>query len=96
MNISEQLQRQKAYFQEGNTLSVDFRLEMLRRLYREIQSREDAICQALAQDLGKSDYESYMCEVGLTLSEISYFLRHTRGLAREKTVPTPLAQFAQR
>ena len=62
MNISEQLQRQKSYFQEGNTLSVDFRLEMLRRLYREIQSREDAICQALAQDLGKSDYESYMCE----------------------------------
>ena len=96
MNISEQLQRQKAYFQGGNTLSVDFRLEMLRRLYQEIQSREDAICQALAQDLGKSDYESYMCEVGLTLSEISYFLRHTRGLAREKTVPTPLAQFAAR
>ncbi len=83
MNISEQLQRQKAYFQGGNTFSVDFRLEMLRRLYREIQSREDAICQALAQDLGKSDYESYMFEVGLTLSEISYFLRHTRGLARE-------------
>ena len=96
MNISEQLQRQKAYFQGGNTLSVDFRLEMLRRLYLGIQSREEAICQALAQDLGKSDYESYMCEVGLTLSEISYFLRHTRGLAREKTVPTPLAQFAAR
>ena len=34
--------------------------------------------------------------MGLTLSEISYFLRHTRGLAREKTVPTPLAQFAAR
>ena len=67
MNISEQLQKQKAYFQAGNTLPIDFRLKMLRRLYREIQSREEAICQALAQDLGKSDYESYMCEVGLTL-----------------------------
>lgn len=96
MNISEQLQKQKAYFQAGNTLPIDFRLKMLRRLYREIQSREEAICQALAQDLGKSDYESYMCEVGLTLSEISYFLRHTRRLSREKTVWTPLAQFAAR
>ena len=96
MNISEQLQKQKAYFQAGNTLPIDFRLKMLRRLYQEIQSREEAICQALAQDLGKSDYESYMCEVGLTLSEISYFLRHTRRLSREKTVWTPLAQFAAR
>lgn len=34
------------------------------------------------------------CETGLVLSEISYMLRHIRRFAREKTVYTPLSQFA--
>ena len=51
---------------------------------------------ALRTDLGKGSQESYMCEVGLTLSEISYMLSHTRRFMREKTVATPLAQFASR
>ena len=46
--------------------------------------------------IGKSAFESYMCETGLTLSEISYMLKHTRSFAREKRVPTPLAQFHSR
>ena len=35
-----------------------------------------------------------MCESGLALTEISYMVKHTRKLARPKTVHTPLAQFA--
>ena len=35
-----------------------------------------------------------MCESGLALTEISYMIKHTRKLARPKTVHTPLAQFA--
>ena len=37
-----------------------------------------------------------MCETGLVISEISYLLRHIRSFAKEKTVATPLAQFASR
>ena len=51
---------------------------------------------ALAADLGKSGYESFMCETGLVQGEISLMLRHTGRLAKEHTVPTPLAQFAAR
>ncbi|NLZ89391.1 MAG: aldehyde dehydrogenase, partial [Clostridiales bacterium] len=54
---------------------------------------EDEIHDALKKDLGKSPYESYMCETGLVLSEISYMLRHTRRFAQRKTVYTPLSQF---
>lgn len=35
-----------------------------------------------------------MCEVGLTLSELSWMLKHIKKLTKEKWVPTPLAQFA--
>ena len=41
-------------------------------------------------------HESYMCETGLVLDEISYMLKHIRRFAREKRVRTPLAQFHSR
>ena len=34
-----------------------------------------------------------MCEVGLTLSEISYMLKHLKKFTKDKKVKTPLAQF---
>lgn len=40
--------------------------------------------------------ESYMCEIGLTLSELTWMQKHLRSLVREKRVATPLAQFAAR
>ena len=86
------VKKQRAYFYTGATLNVDFRLDALKKLKTAIQKRQDEI-QA---DLGKSAFESYMCETGLTLSEISYMLKHTRSFAREKRVPTPLAQFHSR
>ncbi len=58
--------------------------------------RERDLADALSADLGKSAYESFMCEIGLARTEITYMLRHTRRLAGERTVRTPLAQFAAR
>ena len=38
--------------------------------------------------------ESYMCEIGLTLSELTWMQKRLPKLMRCKTVPTPLAHFA--
>ena len=89
-------QRQRAFYQTGATLSVEFRMEALKKLRQALAENETAIAQALHSDLGKAATESYMCETGLVISEISYLLRHIRSFAREKTVWTPLAQFASR
>ncbi len=83
------VKKQRAYFYTGATLNVDFRLAALKKLKTAIQKRQDEIHAAIQADLGKSAFESYMCETGLTLSEISYMLKHTRSFAREKRVPTP-------
>ena len=53
---------------------------------------EEDLYGALKKDLGKSRMESYMCEIGLTLSELTWMEKHIRRLTREKRVPTPLAQ----
>ncbi len=96
MTIDQMIKQQKKYFQSGATLNVDFRIEMLKRLYHSIQKYEPEISEALKKDLGKSDFEGFMCEIGLTLTEITYMLRHVRSFAKEHTVWTPLAQFASR
>ena len=87
---------QRAFFLSGATLDVDYRIQALKKLQTALLENEEKIAQALRSDLGKSPEESYMCETGIVLAEISYMLRHIRGFAKEKTVPTPLAQFASR
>ena len=87
---------QRKYFQTGATLPVSFRIDALRRLYDAVSGSENEIHDALRKDLGKSGFESYMCETGLVLEEISYMLKHVRRFAGEKRVRTPLAQFHSR
>ena len=96
MNIQEILTAQRHFFQSGATLPVSFRVSMLKRLRAALDRYEDAIHAALAADLGKSAFEGFMCETGLVRSEISYLIRRTASFARERRVPTPLAQFASR
>ena len=92
--IAALLEMQRKYYRSGATISVDFRVKQLRKLYDTIKKYEREVSEALTDDLGKSGYEGFMCEVGLTLSEISYMIRHTKRFARRKTVYTPLSQFA--
>lgn len=94
--IKDLVTRQRKYFQTGATLPVSVRGDALKRLYGVISGCEKEIHTALKRDLGKSGFESYMCETGLVLEEISYMLKHIHRFAREKNVRTPLAQFHSR
>ena len=96
MNIDEILDKQRAFFQTGAALEISFRVSMLKKLLAAINRYEGEIAEALQADLGKSDFEGFMCETGLVRTEISYMIRHVKRFARERTVPTPLAQFASR
>ena len=91
--IQALLEKQRNYYKGGATVSVDFRIEKLKALYAAVKKHEKEISEALTADLGKSQYESFMCETGLVLSELSYLIRHTKRFAKSKTVRTPLAQF---
>ena len=54
------LESQKKFFRSGATLSVDFRMNMLKKLYRAVKNHEKEIAQALKADLGKSEFEGFM------------------------------------
>lgn len=93
MEIRGIVELQRRYFGSGVTVDLQGRLDALDRLHETILKYEDEIHEALYLDLGKSDTESYMCETGMTLSELSYVRHHLAGWARPKRVRTPLSQF---
>ena len=94
MNIDEILVKQREFFYSGKTLDVKFRKAMLKKLYNAVKKYEDEINEALKKDLGKSDFEGFMCEIGLSLTEISYMIRHVKRFSKKKLVYTPIPQFA--
>ncbi len=93
-NIEEILTKQRRYFRSGATLPVSFRMEMLKKLYAAVKKYEPEIGAALKTDLGKSEFEGFMCETGLVLTEISYMIRNVRRFAADHVVPTPITNFA--
>lgn len=95
-DIKQLIEKQRHFFYSGATLPVNYRLDALRKLQKCILDHEPEINATLKSDLGKSPFESYMCETGLVLSELSYMLKHTPAFAKEKTVWTPLSQFHSR
>lgn len=100
-NIAEIVRRQREYFKSRETMFgnssrwrvVKERKSMLGRLYDAIVRNEQALLEALQFDLGKSATEAYMCEIGLTLSEISYIRRHLWQWSRDRLHLTPLSNF---
>ncbi len=93
MDIQALVNAQRTFFQTGATLPLPARRAALKRLGEAVRAREADVSAALLSDLNKSPTESYMCEVGMTLSELGYVLRHLDHWAKDKLRPTPLAQF---
>lgn len=92
--IKDILQQQNHFFSSGKTIPAEFRLKQLESLKETMIRHEADLAAALKEDLGKSRMESYMCEIGLTLSELTWMQKHLRNLMRSKRVSTPAAQFA--
>ena len=94
--IQELVNTQREFFFSGSTIPVEYRISALKKLKKAIIENESKILEAVKKDLGKSSTESFMCEVGLVLSEISYMIRNVHRFAKDKTDYTNLAQFASR
>ena len=92
--IKDILQQQNHFFSSGKTIPAEFRLKQLESLKEAMIRHEADLTAALKEDLGKSRMESYMCEIGLTLSELTWMQKHLHSLMRSKRVSTPVAQFA--
>ena len=96
MDIQSLVQVQRSHFQTGATLGLTARRTALKRLGEAIRAHEGDISAALLADLNKSPTEGYMCEVGLTLSELSFVEKRLARWMGDRNHLTPLAQFPAR
>lgn len=87
------VEKQRAFFNTGATLNVNYRIQALKKLQEVMRRDIGKINAALKADLGKSSFESYMCESGLSLSEVDYMIKHVNKFSKVKHVPTPLVHF---
>lgn len=92
-HAAETVMMQNEYFYTGGTKPYDARIEALSALQRAIIQNESAIFDALHADLMKSPFEAFETEVGITLDEISFLMKHLRKWMKSKRVRTPFSQF---
>lgn len=93
MNIKHYIQQQREFFVSQSTKDIDYRIKTLKRIKLWIINNETFITEALKKDLNKDAVESYMCEIGLVLTEINYQIKHIKKWSKHKKVWTPMAQF---
>lgn len=96
MSISSIVNKQKQYFYNGYTRSIETRKNNLKKLYDGIQRFEEEIFQALKLDLNKSVHESFTTEIGYVLKEISFQMKHISSWSKPKRVRTALTHFGSK
>ena len=85
---------QKEYLDKVGIISLEKRIKSLNKLKEVIKKYEKDICSALYNDLGKSEFESYVSEVGFIYNSIDYTLKNIRKWAKPKRVKNEIAQFS--
>ncbi|MFN8265747.1 MAG: aldehyde dehydrogenase [Chitinophagaceae bacterium] len=89
-SISQQLEKQRAYFLTGETKSYQFRLEQLKKLKKAILKYEKELHDALYADLKKNMEESWVTETGFLLSEIRAVIKDLKYWMQPERVSTNL------
>ena len=87
------LSEMQAFFQNGNTLSIAWRKEQLKKLKDGIRSYEKQILNALYEDLGKTDFEGFASELGIVYTELDEHLKHLDAWAAKQRVRSSLLSF---
>ena len=96
MEIKELINKQRKFYSSNISKDLKFRIQNLKLLKSIIIKYEKEIQEALRLDLGKSETEAYMTEIGMVLDEIKYNIKHLAKWAKKKYVSTPLSQFPAR
>lgn len=93
MEIVDIVKMQREFYNTNITKDIDYRINALKKLKEIIIKNENKICEALQQDLNKAAFETYMCEMGLVLNEITHTIKNIKKWTKVKKVHTPISQY---
>ena len=88
MNYADILQQQKTFFNTHATKDLDFRKAQLQKLKKVVKSNEKLLYDAIYQDFGKSEFETFGTEISFIYKDIDYYLKNLKSFAKPKNVLT--------
>lgn len=88
MNYADILLNQKKFFNTHKTKELSFRKEQLKKLKNIIKENEKLLYDAIYQDFGKSEFETFGTEISFVYKDIDFYLKNLNSLAKEKRVIT--------
>ena len=92
-SIRDMLKRQKSFFEKGYTKDINFRIEALKKLKHNIKMNETNIFKALKIDLNKSEFETFITEIGIVYDEINGAIKNIKKWSKSKKVKTSITNF---
>lgn len=84
---------QKEFFESGKTINVDYRIKSLKKLNDIIKKNEDKILSELKKDLGKSNFEGYVTEVGILYDDINFHIKNVKKWSSEEKRKSPIVYY---
>lgn len=82
MSIHNIVLKQREYFLSGATLDVNFRIKQLKKLKKAVIKWEPQMIEALNADLGRSEAEGFLCDVGTCILEINEMIKGVKKWSR--------------
>ncbi|KAI7304029.1 hypothetical protein KC315_g15358, partial [Hortaea werneckii] len=82
--IPELHERVVKKFHTHTTRPLAYRLKQLRQLYWGLKDEEPALMEACKLDLGKSQFETYLTEVGWVLNDILFMCKNLERFAKDE------------
>ena len=92
-NISKKYEKQKKFFNSGTSKSIQYRINSLKKLKKNISLNENEIINALKSDLGKSETETFFSEIALIYIEINLALNNIKRWSKKRKVSSSLINF---
>jgi len=91
--IPDIISSQREFFKSQKTKDLDYRLSLLRALKVEILTNEQAVIGALNKDFKKSEFEGYLSEFGIVISELNFAIKNLKRWAKPKRIKSSLLTF---
>jgi aldehyde dehydrogenase (NAD+) len=80
----------KETFRSGKTKPAKWRVAQLEAFAKGLDEMTEEFCKALEQDHGRSEFVSWLCEIGLNCATAKHTIRSLPGWMKEETIQSEL------
>lgn len=88
--VKESFDNKRRFFDEGNTLSYQFRVDALKKLKAQLKKYERELIDAMYKDYKKPATEAFVGDIGVVLEELNFTIKNLKIWMQDRRVPTPI------